>query len=57
MNFFSSLNICILTGCVKLSLLRREYLPSVVNVLIYSPKICCITKRDIFQLNLTHSDQ
>ena len=47
---------CFLDNCncscsVKLSLLRREYLPSVVNVLTDSPKTLHITKRDFFQLN------
>ena len=50
-------HICIWIGCVKLSLIRKEYLSSLVNVLINSPKIFCITKRDFSQLNLTHSDQ
>ena len=41
----------------KLSLLRREYLLSAVNVLINSLKILQRTKRDFFQLNYLHSDQ
>ena len=40
------LDICNWIGCVKLSLLRREGLPSGVNVLTNSSKIFCITKRD-----------
>ena len=44
-------------GCVKLSLLRREYLPLAVNVLTNSIKILCSTKRDSFQLIYLHSDQ
>ena len=42
---------CIWIGCVKLSLLRREYLSSVVNVWKHSPKIFHITKRHFFELN------
>ena len=38
-------------GCVKFSLLRTEYLSSVVNVLTANPKMLHITKRDFFQLN------
>ena len=41
----------------KLSLLRREYLLTAVNVLINSLKILQRTKRDFFQLNYLHSDQ
>ena len=41
----------------KLSLLKREYLSTAVNVLRNSPKILHITKRDFFQLNCLHSDQ
>ena len=37
---------CIWKGCVKLSLSRREYLSSAVNVLTNSVKIFHITKRD-----------
>ena len=39
---------CIWNGCVKLSLLRREYLSSAVNVLTNSVKIFHITKRDFW---------
>ena len=35
----------------KLSLLRREYLPSTVNRSTKSPKILDITQRDSFNLN------
>ena len=42
---------CIIIGCVKLSLLRREYLSSAVNVWKHSPKIFHITKRHFFELN------
>ena len=44
-------------GCVKLSLLRREYFWAAVNMLKNSPKILPITKRDFFELNCLHSDQ
>ena len=44
-------------GYVKLSLLRREYLSSVVNVLSSGRKILDITKRDFFQLYFFNRDQ
>ena len=50
-NLFCFLDNCIWIGCFKLSLLRREYLLSTVNVLTKSPKILQITKRDFLQLN------
>ena len=48
---------CIWIGCVKLPLLRREYLSSAVNVLTNNLQIFHVTKRDSFQLNYLHSDQ
>ena len=45
------------SGCVNLSLLRRGYLPSGVNVLTKSLKIFHSAKIDFFQLNYVHSDQ
>ena len=54
---FGFLESCIYIGCVKLSLLRREYLSSVVHVLTNSPNFLHITKRDCFWLNPHHSDQ
>ena len=47
----------ILIGCVKLSLLKSEYLSSAVNVLTNSLKILHSTKRDFFELNSLHSDE
>ena len=44
-------------SCVKLSLLRREYLSSAVSVLTTSPKILHITKADFFQSICVHIDQ
>ena len=44
-------------GWVKLSVLRREYLSSAVNVLTNSLKILHSTKRDFFQLNYLHNNQ
>ena len=44
-------------GSVELSLLRREYLSSAVNVLTSSLKIFHITKKDFFQLNSLDSNQ
>ena len=48
---------CIWIGWVKLSLLRREYLSSAVNMLINSLTVLHITKRTFFRLNSLHSDQ
>ena len=45
------------TGCVKLSLPRKEYLSSTVGVLTSSLKIFHFTKTDFFQLNYVHTDQ
>ena len=44
-------------GCVKLSLLRREYLSSAVNVLTTSYKALRLTKRDFFRLNYLPNHQ
>ena len=44
-------------GRNKLSLLRREYLSSAVNVLITSIKSLLITKTDFSQLRCLHSNQ
>ena len=38
-------------------LLRREYLSSAVSVLTNTPKISDITKKDIFRLNFSDSDE
>ena len=50
-NYFYFWDNCILIGCVKLSLLKREYLSPAVNVLRNNFKIFHITKRDFFKLN------
>ena len=42
---------------LKLSLLRRKYLLSAVNVLTNIPQIFHITKKYLFLLNCFHSDQ
>ena len=42
---------------MKLSLLRREYMSLVVNVLTNSLKISHFTKRDFFKLNFIHNDE
>ena len=47
---FFLLDNCISIDCVKLSLLRREYLSSAVNVLIKSYKLFHIAKMDIFEV-------
>ena len=41
------------TCCVKVCILRQEYMYSAVNVLTYSPNILDLTKTDFFQLNLS----
>ena len=48
---------CVRIGCVKLSLLRREYLSSAVNVLTNSYKALHLTKTDFFRLNYLPNDQ
>ena len=44
-------------GCVKLSLLRREYLPSALSVLGNSLEILHVTNRDFLQVDCLDSDQ
>ena len=44
-------------GCVKLSVLRGEYLSSAVNVLTNSYKSLRLTKTDFFWLNYLPNDQ
>ena len=41
------------TCCVKVCILRPEYMYSAVNVLTNSPNILDLTKADFFQLNLS----
>ena len=41
------------TCCVKVCILRREYVYSAVNVLTNSPNILDLTKAGFFQLNLS----
>ena len=48
---------CIWIRCIKLPVLRKEYLSFSVNVLTNSLKISYLTKSDYFQLNYLHSDQ
>ena len=48
---------CVQIGCVKLSLLRREYLSSAVNVLTNSYKALRLTKTDFSSLNYLPNDQ
>ena len=43
-------------GCVKLSLLRREYLSSAVIVLTNTYKALHLTKKDFFRLNYLQND-
>ena len=56
-NVFSFWDNCIWIGCLKVSLLRREYLLWAVNVWRNSLKNLHITKREFLQLNCLHSDQ
>ena len=55
--FFCFWDNCIWIGCVKLFLLRREYLSSAVNVVRNSLNILHISKRDFFQVKFLLSDQ
>ena len=55
--FLYFLDNCIGIGCGRFSLLSGVYFSLVVNVLISSPKISDVTKRDIFQLNVSQSDE
>ena len=55
--FFVSEIIASELGCLKLSLLIREYLSSPVNMLRNILKTLHITKIHFFQLNCLHSDQ
>ena len=48
---------CVRICCVKLSLLRREYLSSAVNVLTNSYKALRLTKTDFFWHNYLPDDQ
>ena len=48
---------CVRIACIILSLLRREYLSSAVNVLTNSYKALRLTKTDFFRLNYLPNDQ
>ena len=48
---------CVRIGCVKLSLLRKEYLSSAVNVLKKSYKALRLTKTDFFWRKYLPDDQ
>ena len=54
---FCFLDNSISIGSPKLSLLQREYLSSVVNVLTNSPKSPDITKREMFELKFWQSEE
>ena len=43
-------------GCVNLSLLRREYFSSAVNVLTNTDNALHLTKTDFFRLNYLQND-
>ena len=55
--FFVSPDTCISLGCVKLSLLKGEYLPSALSVLENRLEILHITSRDFLLRNCVKSDQ
>ena len=48
---------CVRIGCVKLSLLRREYLSSAVNVLTNSYNAFRLTKTEFLRFNYLPNDQ
>ena len=48
---------CIGIGCVKLSQVRREYLPSALCLLGNSVEILHVTNRRFLPVNCLHSDQ
>ena len=48
---------CVRIALVELSLLRREYLSSAVNVLTNSYKALRLTKTDFFRLSYLPNDQ
>ena len=50
-------HICIWIVCIELSLLRRVYLSSAVNMLAKSLKTFHVTRSNFFQLNYLHNDQ
>ena len=54
---FTVLDNCFLIGCFKFSLLRREYLSSVIKELTKYLKGYNITNRDIFSISSSSSDQ
>ena len=54
---FSFWDNCVRIGCVKLSLLRKEYLSSAVNVLKKSYKVLRLTKTDFFWHKYLPDDQ
>ena len=55
--FFVFEDNCIRIGCVKLSLLGKEYLSTAFNVLKNSLNIFHITKRDLLEFNCLPIDQ
>ena len=54
---FGFLDNCIWIGCMKFSLILREYFSWAVNVLTKSPSVANLTKRDLFQLNWSYNDK
>ena len=56
-NVFGIFDNCVTVTCGKFSLSWQEYLPSPVNMLTNSLKISNLTKREVFQLNLSQIDE
>ena len=54
---FSFRDNCIWIGCIKLSLLRREYLPSALSMLGNSLEFLHVTNREFWQVICLPSDQ
>ena len=54
-NVFSFKDNGVWTCCVKVCILRPEYVYSAVNVLTNSPNISDLTKAHFFQLNLSQT--
>ena len=55
-NFFCFWDKYICIGCIKVSLIRREYLSSAVSVLADRLKTLDVTDSDFFQFNYLHID-
>ena len=56
-NIFGFLNNCIWIACSNFCLLWQEYFSLAVNVITNSSKISDLTKRDVFQFNISQIDE